>query len=101
MASKRVIEVPLPEGAEPGPEELELLETTLRMVVELRYEGRDWEETARRLESDGWEVRCRLGWIAEARRGREFEQAFGGTRGQAFGELETLTGMDTLAGYSS
>jgi hypothetical protein len=101
MTGQKPIEVPLPEGADPTAEDLELLQRTLQAVVELRYERRDWEPAARRLESDGWEVRCRLGWIAEARRGREFEQAFGATRGQAFAELTTLTEMDALAGYSS
>jgi len=98
MASPKVIEVPLPEGEEPTPEDLEQLERTLRAVVELRYERRHWEQAARRLESGGWEVRCRRGWIAEARRGREFEQAFGATRRQAFAELTTLTEMDAVAG---
>jgi hypothetical protein len=102
MARKRAIEVPLPEGIEPTPEDLELLEITLQAIMSLRHEGRrEREETLRRLESDGWDVACRLGWIAEARRGRECERAFAGTRDEALSELQTLTAMDTPAGVSS
>jgi hypothetical protein len=102
MASKRVIEVELPEGAEPTPEELEMLETTVQALVSLRREGRgELEQALQQLEADGWSVHCRLGWIAEARRGRDFEQAFGVTRDRAVAELHTLTALDTLAGYSA
>jgi hypothetical protein len=102
MARERAIKVTLPEGTEPTPEDLELLDTTAQAIMSLRYEGRrEREETLLRLEAEGWQVRCRLGWIAEARRGRECERAFAGTRDQALAELHTLTAMDTPAGVSS
>ncbi len=102
MAGKRVIEVPLPEGAEPTAEDLELLETALQAIVSLRHERRsELQETLRALESDGWSVHCRVGWIAEGRRGREFEQAFGPTRDRALAELHTLTAMDEREGCSA
>jgi hypothetical protein len=100
MTEKRVIEIPLPEGAEPTGDEAQLLEATCRTIVGLRYEGgRDWENVMRRLEQDGWSVHWRLGWIAEARRGREFERAAGQTREEALVELEKLTQMDAVGGY--
>jgi len=102
MAGNRVVQVTLPSDAEPTREDLELLEATFQAIAGLHFEGRrDWEQTARRLETEGWSVGCRLGWIAEARRGREVEQAFGLTRAQAFTELRTLTELDALASYSS
>ena len=100
MAKGRVIEVPLPEGAALTDDELELLETTLKTIVELRYEGsRRWEAVARRLEEGGWAVHTRLGWIAEARRARDFERASGRTKDEAFAELLTLTQLDTAPAY--
>jgi hypothetical protein len=39
--------------------------------------------------------------VAEARRGREFEQAFGATRDRALAELHTLTAMDEREGCSA
>lgn len=102
MAGNRVVQVTLPSEAEPTREDLELLEATFQAIAGLHFDGRrDWEQTAQRLETEGWRVACRLGWIAEARRGRELERAFGVTRAQAFAELRTLTELDAVAGYSS
>jgi hypothetical protein len=99
MATRQVIEVPLPEGVEPTSEDLALLEGTFQAIVGLRYEGgREWEKIARRLEEDGWTVHCHLGWIAEARRGRDSEEAVGRTRAEAFAQLAELTQLDTVAG---
>ncbi len=96
------IEVPLPEGAEPSPSERDALEALLRAMVDLSHpDAGAWRATARRLEADGWQLRCRLGWIAEARRGRESEQAVGRSRDEAFEELLTLTELDQPAGHSA
>lgn len=100
MAEKRVIEVPLPEGVEPTSDERRRLEAMFRAILELRYEGSDGQTVVRRLEEAGWSVRWELGWIAEARRGREFERASGRTRGEALAELETLAKLDMVSGYS-
>jgi hypothetical protein len=100
MATRRIIEVPLPEGVEPTAEELELLEATFRTIVGLRFEGgREWEKVVRRLEAAGWTVHWRLGWIAEAKKGRETEKAAGRTREEALAELETLAQLDMVPGY--
>lgn len=99
MTGKTLIEVPLPEDAEPTPEDLELLETTLQAIVGLRYpESRTWTKLERALEADGWKVRNRLMWVAEARKGREYEQAAGRTRDEAFSQLHELTQMDEVPG---
>jgi len=99
MTSKRLIEVPLPDDAEPTPEDLELLETTLQAIVGLRFSGsRAWEMVEQALEDEGWKVRTRLMWVAEARKGREYEQAAGRTRDEAFAQLHELTQMDEVPG---
>ena len=94
MDTTRVIEVPLPEGMAPAPEELESLGTLLRAVVELHGGGHAWEKVARRLEEEGWTLHTRVGWIVEARRGRDFEQAAALSRDEAFHELQSLVQLD-------
>ena len=94
MDTKRVIEVPLPEGMRPAAEELESLGTLLGAVVELHAGGHAWEAVARRLEEEGWTLHTRVGWIVEARRGRDFERATALTRDEAFAELQSLVQLD-------
>ena len=53
---------------------------------------------ARALEAEGWSVQCSLMWVAEARRGHDFEQATGPSRDAAFDELRQLTRMDDTVG---
>jgi hypothetical protein len=95
----RVLEVPLPEGVEPGPQELELLQAALAMFVALRFErSRAWEAVRARLEAAGWRVAASLAWCAEARRGRDREQALGATRDEAYAALDRQVGFDELSG---
>jgi hypothetical protein len=94
MDTTRVIEVPLPEGLPPG--EVESLSTLLRAVVELHGGGHAWEKVARRLEEEGWALHTRVGWIVEARRGRDFEQAAALSRDAAFAELQSLVQLDAV-----
>jgi hypothetical protein len=94
MDTKHVIEVPLPEGMQPAAEELESLGTLLRAVVELHAGGHAWEAVARHLEEEGWTLHTRVGWIVEARRGRDFERATALTRDEAFSELQSLVLLD-------
>ncbi len=49
---------------------------------------------ARRLEEEGWTLHTRVGWIVEARRGRDFERATALTRDEAFAELQSLVLLD-------
>jgi hypothetical protein len=46
------------------------------------------------LEEEGWTLHTRVGWIVEARRGRDFEQAAALTRDEAFAELQSLVQLD-------
>jgi hypothetical protein len=95
----RVLEVPLPEGVEPEPQEVELLQAALAAIVALRFEhGRSWEAARARLTAAGWQVSASLAWCAEARRGHDHERALGATRDEAFAELESLTRFDDLLG---
>ena len=57
-----------------------------------------WEQVARRLEHEGWNVRCTRVWLAEARREGHIEQATGTSRDAAFAELCQLTLLDTVDG---
>jgi hypothetical protein len=100
MTVPRCIEVPLPAGMQPTPEDHEMLVALLGALLELRGSAPHWRETARALEADGWQVACHHGWIAEARRGRESERAYGSTREEAVAELLTLVQLDTPAAVS-
>jgi hypothetical protein len=94
-----VLEIPLPEGVEPGEQEVELLTDALRVLVALRHDRvPGWEERRERLEADGWKLSARFGWQAEARRGHDCERAFGLTRDEAFEEVYQLTRLDDDAG---
>jgi len=94
-SEKRVIEIPLPEGAAPAEDDLEVLRAAVQAIVALRWDaGRRWEAIQRQLEADGWTVRSGLKWCAEARRGEHHEQAPGTTRDEAFAELLQLTRLD-------
>jgi hypothetical protein len=97
MAARHVIEVPLPEGVEPGREEIDLLEGVLGVLLGLRYGAeREGDELSRRLRERGWSVRVRPGWVAEARRGSDVEKAAGPTRAAALAALESLARLDEL-----
>jgi hypothetical protein len=65
------------------------------MVVELKDMERDIVE---RLEREGWEVRWKLGWVAEARKGTYHERAVADTREEALRELSDLTLLDAVEG---
>ena len=65
------------------------------MVVELKDAERDIVE---KLERDGWEVRWKLGWVADARKGTYHERAVAETREEALRELSDLTLLDAVEG---
>jgi hypothetical protein len=56
----------------------------------LTAEAPPWEEIARELEAQGWQVTAREVWALEARRGGETEEVLGATRQQAWGRLREL-----------
>jgi hypothetical protein len=99
MINAEVLSVPLPEGLKLDDGDRELLEAIAQVVAGLRHgpvEG--WEDIVKRLEADGWDVRTRIGWIAEARRGNAHEKAVGDSPGAALRELADLTLLDTVEG---
>ncbi len=97
MAGPRTIEVGLPEGVRPVRLDVELFKAALQILVALRYESsREWEVVLRQLEADGWLVGWRLGWLAEARRDGDFEQASGTTLDEAFSHLAQLARLDMV-----
>jgi hypothetical protein len=99
MDSTRTVCVQLPERACPTPEDLELLEATFHAIVALRFQGgQSWAVIERALTSAGWDVRSRLMWVAEARRGRDYEQGVGVTREEAYDRLQEFTKLDELTG---
>lgn len=57
-----------------------------------------WERIEKALVSDGWNVKVRLMWVAEARKGHDYEQGVGLTRDEAFDQLEQLTRLDAITG---
>ena len=65
------------------------------MIAELRDVERDIVE---RLEREGWQVRWKLGWVAEARKGSYHERAVSDTREEALRELSDLTLLDSVEG---
>jgi len=48
------------------------------------------------LRADGWQVRSRLGWIAEAKKGGESEQVTGASQTEALVHLEQLIKADRV-----
>lgn len=91
------IQVRLPETVQPTREDLEALEATFEAIVALRFEeGRGWQAVKRALVAHGWEVRTRLMWVAEARRGRDSEQGVGRTKDEAYRHLQEFTNVDEL-----
>ena len=57
-----------------------------------------WERVQKTLVDDGWTISVRLMWVAEARRGHDFEQGIGLTRDDAFEQLEHLARLDAVTG---
>jgi len=99
MTGTMTVQVPLPEHADPTREEIALLESAFQAIVGLCYRGaRAWEADARALEQDGWTVRARLMWVADARKGPEYEEACGRTRDEAFAKLREFARVDHTAG---
>jgi hypothetical protein len=99
MAPTRTIEIPLPEGIQPTRRDLELLKATFQAIASLRCEcGCDWENILHQLQSNGWQVHWGLTWIAEAKRGEDFEQVRGATLDEAFAELAENTRIAEVGG---
>ena len=97
MDSSHTIEIPIPEGMTPTGLDLELIKATFQAVASLRCDcSHDWEQIVRELQGDGWKVKWKLTWVAEAKRGEHFECVSGTTLDEAFAELHEHTHMATV-----
>lgn len=80
-------------------EEREVVDAVARAILGMRPTGcRPWRETAERLRKGGWDVRSRVAWIAEARKGSVHETAVADARDDAFAQLWDLTLLDAVEG---
>jgi hypothetical protein len=93
----QVVEVLLPAGVSPTEEELQRLRDSLQAVVAQQLE-RSAPGLQARLEAEGWKVRLRVAWCAEARRGHDYESAVGTNPEEALSELVQLTRLDAPPG---
>jgi hypothetical protein len=99
MVKPETIAVPLPIDVQPTEIDLELLRATFQAVIALRYECKhDYECCLKRLKNDGWKVHWKLSWVAEAKRGEDYEQASGDSVGAALSQLYQLTRLDMVGG---
>ncbi|HUK13716.1 MAG TPA: hypothetical protein VLW17_10495 [Thermoanaerobaculaceae bacterium] len=97
MPEHRAITVRLPDRVEPTSLDLELLKATFQAIVALRFEcAKEWETVLHQLEEQGWSVGWGLAWMAEARRGDDFEQASGRTLDEALNQLSQLARLDMV-----
>jgi hypothetical protein len=97
MADNQSIQVRLPDGAEPTHGDVELLRGIFEAIVTLRC-AQSGEGTAaeQALTGEGWSVRTRLRWVAEARRGAEFEEVTGASKAEALEHLQQLVRADQV-----
>lgn len=66
------------------------------MADEPVVDNRAGDEAERALVAEGWTVRSSLMWVAEARRGGEYEQATGRTQQEALVHLHELVKADQV-----
>jgi hypothetical protein len=92
-----VIQVELPDWVEPTPEDLEVLHGIFDAIVSLRFgPTHTGEQVVQALKADGWDVRSRLAWVAEARKGGEYEQVTGASNTAALVHLDRLVKADRV-----
>jgi hypothetical protein len=99
MEETAVLNVSLPDGLMLDDSDKALLEAITQAIAGLHHgPGRPLSSVVKLLEADGWEVRCRVGWIAEATNGNLHERAVGSSRGEALRKLLDRTLIDTVEG---
>lgn len=97
MADSQIIQVRLPDGAQPAPADVELLRGIFEAIATLRFaQGGDGSAAEDALTGDGWNVRTRLRWVAEASRGAEFEEVAGASKAEALEHLQQLVRADQV-----
>ena len=97
MADSQIIEVRLPDRAQPAREDVELLRSIFEAIVTLGCAHERERSTAEAaLTDDGWTVRTRLGWVAVARKGAEVEEVTGASKAEALERLQELVRADRV-----
>jgi hypothetical protein len=97
MADNQTIQVRLPEGAKPTHEEVELLRGIFEAIVTLRFaQSHEGDAAESGLTSEGWSVRTRLRWVAEARKDAELEEVAGASKAEALERLQQLVKADQV-----
>jgi hypothetical protein len=99
MVNTAVLKVPLAEGVALDDGDREVLEAMTQALAGMRRGAAPpWTDVVKALQADGWEVRARVGWIAEARRGTTHERAVADSRDEALHELLEMTMLDAVEG---
>jgi hypothetical protein len=97
MAEDRVIRVRLPDGVAARPGDIDALESVFQAIVALGHPERGpVSEAEAALSDEGWTVRSRLMWVAEARRRGDCELATGVSQAKALENLRRLVRADQV-----
>jgi hypothetical protein len=96
MVDNQSIQVRLPGSARPAAEDVEQLQALFEAIAEVRFACGERSAAEAALTTDGWAVRTRLRWVAEARRGGEVEEVTGASRAEALEHLEQLVKADRV-----
>ena len=97
MADNQVIQVRLPESAQPTHGDVELLRGIFDAIATLRFaQSGEGNAAEAALTGEGWSVRTRLRWVAEARRGAEHEEVTGASKSEALEHLRQLVRADQV-----
>lgn len=98
--AKNIIEVPLPDNINDARElDLDLLKAIFQAIVSLRYEDfPNREALQQKVEQGGWTVTWGLTWMAQAKRGHDYECATGQTTEEALSKLYHNTKLGTREG---
>lgn len=98
MASQ-VLELTLPEGINLSATDMEIMSSLLQVLITMRFENGHQKRTLlQTIEKSGWNVKLGVSWVAEARRGQDFEQAIGKSPVSALCCLHSHTQMAKLEG---
>ncbi len=90
MATGQTIQISVP--AEMSTTGVELLKATMEAIVALRCDcSRNWNGVLRELEREGWHCTWHLHWVAEAKRGLEYERTMGANLDETFESLKQMT----------
>lgn len=95
MADGQTIVVQLPGRAQPALEDVELLRGIFEAIATLGCAPAE-SAAEQALTAQGWAVRTRIGWIAEARKDEEFEEVTAASKAEALERLQELVRADRV-----